>query len=270
MANLNTFPHVNADDLNLDWLLEQYSTFNDRIAEIQAHFDEVAENMAQQNAQYKNEMLALFNNYKNYVNAKIESIENAIEQVSDNVSDFVADHMEEWQLEAMTTPTGGVIIGEYDPGEVTPGENINNLIVNNKKLLLGNNIMTVFNVSKQATQLGTDTTSFGMKWASYNVALKLSDFLTSEVIENLKSTIGGESGLDSCDLYIRRIYSYNDTFNGLIPIMNNSFIDRDNNTFSDSKITVNFILYDLLDLGTTPSSTPYVLLDFAILKRHVL
>lgn len=269
MANFNSFPHVNADDLNLDWLLEQYATFNDRIAEIQAHFDEVAENMAQQNAQYRNEILALFNNYKNYINAKVESIDNAIEQVSNNVSDFVADHMEEWQLEAMTTPSGGVIIGEYDPEEVTEGQNINSLIVNNKELLLGNNIMTVFNVAKQAIQIGTDTTSFGMKWASYSAAFKLSEFLTPEVIDKLKSTLGGESGLDSCDIYIRHMSSYNDTFNGFIPILNNAFIDRDN-IFSDSKITVNFNLYDLLDLGTTPSSTPYVLLDFAILKRHVL
>lgn len=138
MANLNTFPHVNADDLNLDWLLEQYSTFNDRIAEIQAHFDEVAENMAQQNAQYKNEMLALFNNYKNYINAKIESVENAIEQVSNNVSDFVADHMEEWQLEAMTTENNDIIIGEYDPEQpITNGLSLNDIIINNTKYLVG-------------------------------------------------------------------------------------------------------------------------------------
>lgn len=138
MANFNSFPHVNADDLNLDWLLEQYATFNDRIAEIQAHFDEVAENMAQQNAQYRNEILALFNNYKNYINAKVESVENAIEQVSDNVSDFVAEHMEEWQLEAMTTENNDIIIGEYDPEQpITNGLSLNDIIINNTKYLVG-------------------------------------------------------------------------------------------------------------------------------------
>lgn len=88
MANFNTFPHVDADDLNLDWLLEQYATFNDRIAEIQAHFDEVATNMAEQNEQYRNQMLALYNNYKNYVDAKVESMENQVDSVRDAVDEI--------------------------------------------------------------------------------------------------------------------------------------------------------------------------------------
>lgn len=281
MAYLNEYPHVEPNKLNLDWLLEQYSTFNKRIAEILQHFDETVEQIRadfqtavdtfeNQLATFENDINGQFNEFKTEVRNDITTIENAIEQVSDNVSEYVNEHMEEWQLEAMTPETGGVIIGEYNPENVTEGTAIQNLIVNNNRVLLGNNIMTVYNVSKQATQTGTSTTSFGMKHASYNVAFKLSDFLTSGVIENLKLCIGGENELDRCDLYIRRVYSYNDTFEGLIPIINNSFIDRNTTTFSDSTINVNFTLYDLQDLGTTPSSAPYVLLDFAILKRHVL
>lgn len=102
MANLNTFPHTNADDLNLDWLLLQYATFNERIAEIMAHFDEVAAAMVDQNEQYKNQMLALYNNYKNYVDAKVASMENqvdsvkdAVEQINQKTDEYVYNYLEE-------------------------------------------------------------------------------------------------------------------------------------------------------------------------------
>ena len=90
MGYLNEFPHVESNKLNLDWLLEQYRTFNDRIAEIQAHFDEVAEEMRQENAQYKADMLEAFNSFKDDVNEQVATISNAIEQVSENVTARVA------------------------------------------------------------------------------------------------------------------------------------------------------------------------------------
>ena len=102
MANFNTFPHVDADDLNLDWLLEQYATFNDRIAEILAHFDEVAEEMRQQNEHYKNQVLALFNNYKNYVDAQVASMNNkvdelkdAVDQINEKTDEYVYNYLQE-------------------------------------------------------------------------------------------------------------------------------------------------------------------------------
>ena len=102
MANFNTFPHVNADNLNLDWLLEQYATFNDRITEILAHFDEVAEEMRQQNEHYKNQVLALFNNYKNYVDAqvasmnnKVDEVKDAVDQINEKTDEYVYNYLEE-------------------------------------------------------------------------------------------------------------------------------------------------------------------------------
>jgi hypothetical protein len=134
MGYLNEFPHVESNKLNLDWLLEQYRTFNDRIAEIQAHFDEVAEEMRQENAQYKADMLAAFNSFKDDVNEQVASISNAIEQVSDNVTEFVGEHMDEWQLDAMTGENNDIIIGEYDPEQpITEGGNLNEIIINNTK-----------------------------------------------------------------------------------------------------------------------------------------
>lgn len=137
MGYLNEFPHTESNKLNLDWLLEQYRTFNDRIAEILAHFDEVAEEMRQENAQYKADMQAAFNSFKDDVNGQVASINNAIEQVSNNVEQFVEEHMADWQLEAMTTPDNDIVIGEYDPEEVTDGGALDTMIINNKHYVLG-------------------------------------------------------------------------------------------------------------------------------------
>lgn len=132
MANMNEFPHVDSDKLNLNWLLQQYATFNDRIAEIQAHFDEVAEQMRTENLAYKNEVERLFNAYKTEIDEEVASISNAIEQVSNNVAEFVEEHMNEWQLEAMTGENNDIIIGDYDPQEpIADGGQINEIIINN-------------------------------------------------------------------------------------------------------------------------------------------
>ena len=132
MAYQTEFTHVDASELDLSWLLQQYATFNDRIAEIQAHFDEVAEQMRQENLAYKNEVERLFNAYKDEIDAEVASINNAIEQVSNNVAGFVEEHMGEWQLEAMTGENNDIIIGDYDPQEpIADGGQINEIIINN-------------------------------------------------------------------------------------------------------------------------------------------
>lgn len=138
MAYLNEFPHVEASQLNLDWLLEQYRTFNDRLAEVQAHFDEVAAAMEESNNAFKNSINLAFNQFKDDVNGQIATINNAIEQVSNNVEEFVEEHMGEWQVDAMTGEDNEVIIGDYDPEEpITDGGVTTEIIVNNTRLLLG-------------------------------------------------------------------------------------------------------------------------------------
>lgn len=134
MGYLNEFPHVESNKLNLDWLLEQYRTFNERIQQILDHFDEVAEEMRQENAQYKADMQAAFNSFKDDVNEQVASISNAIEQVSENVTEFVGEHMDEWQLDAMTGENNDIIIGDYDPEQpIAEGGNLNEIIINNTK-----------------------------------------------------------------------------------------------------------------------------------------
>lgn len=114
MGYLNEFPHFESNKLNLDWILEQYATFNKRIQEIQDHFDEVAEGMEQEVQQLSSD----FDEFKNEVNGSLdefeesiqgqlteglENIESQIEVISTNMATYVEQHMSEWQAEATYT-----------------------------------------------------------------------------------------------------------------------------------------------------------------------
>lgn len=111
MAYINEFPNWDTNKLNLDWILEQYSTFNQRIQEIQDHFDEVAEAMGQEVEQLESD----FNDFKTLVNNNIDSFETQIQHelssglaqiqqqvtfISSNMADYIAEHMNEWQAAA--------------------------------------------------------------------------------------------------------------------------------------------------------------------------
>lgn len=134
MAYLNEFPNLKPNELNLNWILEQYSTFNDKLQELHDHFDSAINDINASIDEFENGINTEFNEFKNEVNTQIATINNAIEQVSDNVSEFVAEHMEEWQLDAMTGENNDIIIGEYDPEEpITDGGELNEIIINNTK-----------------------------------------------------------------------------------------------------------------------------------------
>lgn len=100
MAYQNEFSHVDNSELNLDWLLNQYATFNDRIAEIQAHFDEVAAEMAQSNTDFKNEINQAFNEFKTEVERESYNVERTIETITNNMTEYVGEHITEWQIQS--------------------------------------------------------------------------------------------------------------------------------------------------------------------------
>lgn len=114
MAYINEFPNWDSNKLNLDWILEQYSTFNQRIQEIQDHFDEVAEAMGGEVEQLESD----FNDFKTLVDNNMDSFETQIQQelssglaqiqqqvtfISSNMAEYIAEHMNEWQAEASYT-----------------------------------------------------------------------------------------------------------------------------------------------------------------------
>jgi len=111
MAYINEFPNWDSNKLNLDWILEQYSTFNQRIQEIQDHFDEVAEAMGGEVEQLESD----FNDFKTLVDNNMDSFETQIQQelssglaqiqqqvtfISSNMAEYIQEHMNEWQAEA--------------------------------------------------------------------------------------------------------------------------------------------------------------------------
>lgn len=112
MAYNNEFPHFEADKFNLDWILEQYATFNRRIQEILDHFDEVAAEMQSEIDQLENDFddfkqevnnnfSALSHDIEVQVNAAIDDIQRQIDAVSANMEAYIEEHMAEWQQEAI-------------------------------------------------------------------------------------------------------------------------------------------------------------------------
>ena len=149
MGYLNEFPHFESNALNLDWLLQQYSTFNDRIQEIQNHFDEVAEAMQQgidtfeenvnnslsQMTQDITDLQGDFDDFvstvnqnfsdltddiRDDVNEAIDNIQGQITTITNNMVSYVSEHMDEWQVEAtiddhiLKFSTGDVSIVQND------------------------------------------------------------------------------------------------------------------------------------------------------------
>ena len=85
MAYLNEFPHFNANTMNLDWILEQYSTFNQRLQELHDHFDEAVAQMEEDIATFKSEYEQAFAEYKIEVASTISTFET---QVNSAISAF--------------------------------------------------------------------------------------------------------------------------------------------------------------------------------------
>lgn len=114
MGYLNEFPHFESNKLNLDWLLEQYSTFNDRLQEITDAFNEAVNQFESDLENYEtsiNNAVASFENtvngiirdFKTETNGEIATfeatVEREIEQLTTNMITYVGEHMEEWQAE---------------------------------------------------------------------------------------------------------------------------------------------------------------------------
>lgn len=112
MGYLNEFPHVEANKLNLDWLLEQYSTFNKRIAEILQHFDETVEQIRQDFTEtvnsfetslenFETSINSQFDEFKTEVRTESQTVERVLETITNNMTEYVGDHMSEWQFDNM-------------------------------------------------------------------------------------------------------------------------------------------------------------------------
>lgn len=95
MAYLNEFPHTEASKLNLDWLLEQYSTFNQRLAEIVQHFDESVQEMESDILQFKGDYETAFNNFKNDITSLVDEYSEKVDSINENIGGYVNEYLVE-------------------------------------------------------------------------------------------------------------------------------------------------------------------------------
>lgn len=93
MAYLNEFPHTEASKLNLDWILEQYSTFNQRLAEIVQHFDDSVEQMQSDVLQFKSDYETAFNNFKNDITSLVDEYSDKVDSINENIGGYVNEYL---------------------------------------------------------------------------------------------------------------------------------------------------------------------------------
>lgn len=103
MAFNNEFPHIEANKLNLNWLLKQYATFNDRLQELHNHFDESVETMQNSQAAFEQAITNLFNTFKNETNAKVDEIADAVDQINQQTDEYVYNYLSENITEILET-----------------------------------------------------------------------------------------------------------------------------------------------------------------------
>lgn len=103
MAFNNEFPHIEANKLNLNWLLKQYATFNDRLKELHDHFDEAVETMQNSQAAFEQAITNLFNTFKNETNAKVDEIADAVDQINQKTDEYVYNYLSENITEILET-----------------------------------------------------------------------------------------------------------------------------------------------------------------------
>lgn len=95
MAYLNEFPHVEANKLNLDWLLEQYSTFNKRLKELHDHFDEAVATFETELESFKHDYEEEFLSFTNEINSTVNDISDKVDRIDSNIGDYVENYLEE-------------------------------------------------------------------------------------------------------------------------------------------------------------------------------
>ncbi|MBO7716313.1 MAG: hypothetical protein J6S85_22300 [Methanobrevibacter sp.] len=113
MAYLNEYPHVEPNKLNLDWLLEQYSTFNKRIAEILQHFDETVEQIRadfqtavdtfeNQLEAFESNIMGQFEAYRTLVNSTISTFETTVNETISNFETSINDDFNDFKDDVNT------------------------------------------------------------------------------------------------------------------------------------------------------------------------
>lgn len=84
MAYLNEFPNLKPNELNMNWILEQYSTFNERLEEIVNEFHSAVEEIERQ-----------FENYQNSINESVKEYSEKVDTINKNIGGYVDTYLTE-------------------------------------------------------------------------------------------------------------------------------------------------------------------------------
>lgn len=125
MAYLNEFPSLKPNELNLNWLLEQYATFNERIQQILNHFDETVAEIRQDIATFENDINTQFDGFKNEirsdiatfeetVNSEVDTIRDVIEIVNENTEQYITENIQSflWNVVTVTLEKTATVSAE--------------------------------------------------------------------------------------------------------------------------------------------------------------
>lgn len=162
MAYLNEFPNFEAPQRNLDFILEQYSTFNKRIKEINDHFDEAVATIQGEVEELNNDFEdfvetvnddfdTLSEDLQEQVNEAITEIQSQINDINTHMEEYIASHIDEWQQDASFN-NGALVLGS---GEYSEGAPVREIDINGEAHLIHST-----NANVKAYTLGkTDTYS---------------------------------------------------------------------------------------------------------------
>lgn len=194
MAYLNEFPHVEANKLNLDWLLEQYSTFNKRLKELHDHFDEAVATFETELESFKHDYEEEFLSFTNEINSTVNDISDKVDRIDSNIGDYVENYLE---------------------------ENIQEILVNNPVLETTFTKFGYIDTNETATlELETDklyeimTIDYALnmhKGIAVNNAYKLTQcpFISGEFVADVTLTGSGEAS-DPYELNVNKGYALSD------------------------------------------------------------
>lgn len=95
MAYLNEFPHFEANKLNLDWLLEQYTTFNARLQELHDHFDEAVASMNESIEQFERQMTSEMSTFEREIRHTVTEYSEKVDTINQHTESYVNEYLTE-------------------------------------------------------------------------------------------------------------------------------------------------------------------------------
>lgn len=93
MAYLNEFPKWDSNGRNLDWLLEQYSTFEKRLQEIRDEFTETVTRLEGDIDSLENTYQRELDLFEGRINTLVREITRKVDSINENIGGYVNEYL---------------------------------------------------------------------------------------------------------------------------------------------------------------------------------